>query len=163
MPSWSDSERNKMFLAMIELMAPHGSNNKLPSWTLVAERMQSGFTGEAVRQQFQKCRKEGLPRNIPPRSSSGKTSSSRSRASRGGKRFSSGDFDDDDDESLLSANKRVKLEANKLLATGIHSAGQLANANDGARPVKMENMDGEQAIGAHVGMGIGMEMGVGSN
>lgn len=49
MPSWSDSERNKMFLAMIELMAPHGSNNKLPSWTLVAERMQSGFTGEAVR------------------------------------------------------------------------------------------------------------------
>ena len=49
MPAWSDSERNKMFLAMIELMAPHGSNNKLPSWTLVAERMASGFTGEAVR------------------------------------------------------------------------------------------------------------------
>ena len=49
MPAWSDSERNKMFLAMIELMAPHGSNNKLPSWNLVADRMESGFTGEAVR------------------------------------------------------------------------------------------------------------------
>jgi len=116
------------------------------------------------RQQFQKCRKEGLPRNIAPRNSSGKASSSRSSASRGGKRFSTGDFDDDDDESLYSASKkRVKQEADKLLSAGIHGAGQLANASDGTRPVKMENMDGEQDMGAHVGMGIGMGMEVGSN
>lgn len=57
----------------------------------------------------------------------------------------------------------MKQEADKLLATGIHSAGQLVNANDGTRPVKMENMDGEQDIGAHVGMGLGIGMGIGSN
>ncbi|KAI5800216.1 hypothetical protein DFH27DRAFT_611230 [Peziza echinospora] len=132
MPAWSDSERNKMFLAMIELMAPHGSNNKLPSWTLVAERMESGFTGEAVRQQFQKCRKEGLPRHQgagPNRSSSSLSSSSSNsknkngRASGGGggggkrKRVGgAGDNYDDDDEdaslysSLHGRRGGVKME-----------------------------------------------------
>ncbi|KAF8477263.1 hypothetical protein BDZ91DRAFT_708947 [Kalaharituber pfeilii] len=110
MPAWSDSERNKMFLAMIELMAPHGSNNKLPSWTLVAERMESGFTGEAVRQQFQKCRKEGLPRQVPPRKSSkaiGATATSRSRS---GKRFNPTDYDDDDESLYSTSKKRIKKE-----------------------------------------------------
>ena len=47
----------------------------------------------------------------------------------------------------------MKQEADKLLAAGVHGAGQLVNANDGTRTVKME--DGEQDMGVHVGMGIG--------
>lgn len=49
----------------------------------------------------------------------------------------------------------MKQEADKLLAAGVHGAGQLVNANDGTRTVKMEGMDGEQDMGVHVGMGIG--------
>lgn len=190
MPSWSDSERNKMFLAMIELMAPHGSNNKLPSWTLVAERMESGFTGEAVRyvfmivynslvtnplfqahvctrihkpytkkeltsisrQQFQKCRKEGLPRHIPPRNSSGKsgTSNNRSTIPRSRKRFSSGDYDDDDEEASLYSNAKkrmIKKEADEMLAAGLGSISEEpsnANGNQQEMSIKKEKIEGNE-------------------
>lgn len=47
-----------------------------------------------------------------------------------------------------ASKKRVKQEADKLLAADIHGIGQPSNANDGTRPVKMESMDGEQDMGA---------------
>lgn len=46
MPAWTDLERSRLLLAMIELLVPP---NKLPSWAEVAEKMGTGFTQQAVR------------------------------------------------------------------------------------------------------------------
>lgn len=46
MPSWTDLERSRLLLAMVELLVPP---NKLPAWAEVAGKMGTGFTQEAVR------------------------------------------------------------------------------------------------------------------
>ncbi|RPA84179.1 hypothetical protein BJ508DRAFT_323824 [Ascobolus immersus RN42] len=61
MPTWTMEERSRLLLTIIELLAPPKSTVKMPPWPVVAEKMNSGFSGEAVRQQYQKLRKEGLP------------------------------------------------------------------------------------------------------
>lgn len=49
MPPWTDLERSRLLLAMIELLVPPKGQNKLPPWAEVAERMGAGFTQDAVR------------------------------------------------------------------------------------------------------------------
>lgn len=98
------------------------------------------FFSDYYRQQFQKCRKEGLPRQVSPRNSSGKGASSRSR---NGKRCSAKDFDDDEEVSLYSTSKkRVKIEADRLLNAGIDNSTEDEQImNDGTRVVKNEPLD----------------------
>lgn len=49
MPTWTDQERSRLLLAIIELLVPPRTQNRLPPWPDVAERMGAGFTSEAVR------------------------------------------------------------------------------------------------------------------
>lgn len=49
MPTWTDQDRSLLLLAIIELLVPPRSQNRLPQWGDVAERMGKGFTQEAVR------------------------------------------------------------------------------------------------------------------
>ncbi|KAI5841943.1 hypothetical protein DFP73DRAFT_555132 [Morchella snyderi] len=55
MPVWTDQNRCRLLLTILEV-----KDQKPPPWDEVAERMGAGYTGEAVRQQYQKLRKEGL-------------------------------------------------------------------------------------------------------
>lgn len=49
MPAWTDIERSRLLLAMIELLVPPKSQNRLPPWAEVVERMGAGFTQDAVK------------------------------------------------------------------------------------------------------------------
>ncbi|KAF2484500.1 hypothetical protein BDY17DRAFT_323346 [Neohortaea acidophila] len=51
--TWTDTADRQLLLTIIHLAAP-----KLPEWNQVAVSMGEGFTAEAVRQHFQKLRKE---------------------------------------------------------------------------------------------------------
>ena len=51
--NWDDSNKFRLLLALIESMEV----SKMPSWDAVAAKMGSEFTGQAVRQQYQKLKK----------------------------------------------------------------------------------------------------------
>ncbi|KAH8147203.1 uncharacterized protein LAJ45_08681 [Morchella importuna] len=57
MPVWTDQNRCRLLLTILEI-----NNQKPPPWDEVAQRMGAGYTGAAVKQQYQKLRKEGFPR-----------------------------------------------------------------------------------------------------
>lgn len=66
MPPWTDLERSRLLLAMIELLVPPKSQNKLPPWAEVAERMGAGFTQDAVRYFSRRKKKQPLSSYVPP-------------------------------------------------------------------------------------------------
>ncbi|KAI7352443.1 hypothetical protein KC320_g4467 [Hortaea werneckii] len=121
MPSspWNDATDRQLLLAIIHLTAP-----QLPKWDEVAAMMGNGFTAEAVRQHFQKMRKDsraqlGEPATSKKGGNSTKSTPRKPKApsgngetpSKAGKRkeVSTGPGEADDDESE-SPSKKMKAE-----------------------------------------------------
>ncbi|KAI7241357.1 hypothetical protein KC343_g11491 [Hortaea werneckii] len=121
MPSspWNDATDRQLLLAIIHLTVP-----QTPKWDEVAAIMGNGFTAEAVRQHFQKMRKDsraqlGEPATTKKGGNSTKNTPRKPKATNGngetpgksGKRkeATNGPEEADDDESE-SPTKKMKAE-----------------------------------------------------
>lgn len=123
MPSqWNDATDRKLLLVIIQLLSPSP-----PKWSDVANAMGEGFTAEAVRQHYQKLRKEvtavntTIPKASPTKKGQAKSVSKglvekgeTNDASQKRKAYVSptiGDVDDEDEHSVLASKKRMLIKA----------------------------------------------------
>ncbi|KAI7085759.1 hypothetical protein KC356_g5584 [Hortaea werneckii] len=121
MPSspWNDATDRQLLLAIIHLTAP-----QLPKWDQVAAMMGNGFTAEAVRQHFQKMRKDsraqlgetattkkgGNSTKSTPRKPKAPTGNGETPSKSGKRKEASNGPDEADDDDMESPTKKMKAE-----------------------------------------------------
>ncbi|PUU73720.1 hypothetical protein B9Z19DRAFT_1094459 [Tuber borchii] len=135
MPHWTDADRSLLLITVIEFLAP--SRPARMPWDEIAERMGTGYTPDAIRQQYSKLRKSILPNGSARGRNPALNNVNKTAAKRVHEEFVRREDDLEDDEYRDEDGETIVVNGKRFKVEGI---------SDDERIIKTERVDDEGVI-----------------
>ncbi|KAG0132166.1 hypothetical protein HOY82DRAFT_606784 [Tuber indicum] len=135
MPPWTDADRSLLLITVIEFLAPLRPT-RMP-WDEIAERMGTGYTPEAIRQQYNKLRKSVAPNSSARGRNPALNNANKGPTKRVHDELVRREDDLEDDEYRDEEGETIVVNGKKFKVEGI---------SDDERIIKTERVDDEGVI-----------------
>ncbi|RPA99555.1 hypothetical protein L873DRAFT_1806413 [Choiromyces venosus 120613-1] len=135
MPPWTDADRSLLLLTIIEFLAP-SRPTRMP-WDGIAQKMGTGYTPEAIRQQYNKLRRS-VNSSVPARARNHALDNvNKTPAKRVHEEIVRREDDLEDDEYRDEEGETIVVNGKRFKVEGI---------SDDERIIKTERVDDEGVI-----------------